>query len=188
MAACKDHLINIPISSDDVINTVQNLPRTPEEAGLLEVKLKRKLDYKNTHQQAYIDPRKIYKALDFLKSKGHPEYQFYDDYHVYARRFNVHKVQIVDDSEIEIIGELDDHIKRLEYEKEKSKEEFSDEDEDYVKRDTIRKFQFDYDTSVCLVDKFPEAAMPEPPSDESNQISFAPGEGKVPENILTTKH
>ena len=80
MAACKDHLINIPISSEDISNTVQNLPRTPEEAGLLEVKLKRKIDYKNTHQQAYIDPKKIYKALDFLKRMGHPEYRFYDDY------------------------------------------------------------------------------------------------------------
>ena len=47
MAACKDHLINIPISSEDVANTMQNLPRTPDEAGLLEVKLKRKLDYEN---------------------------------------------------------------------------------------------------------------------------------------------
>ena len=49
--------------------------------------------------------------------------------------------------------------------------------------DPIRKFQFHYDQSVCLVDKFPEAAL------EANQvrnISFAPGEGKVPENILQT--
>ena len=76
MAACKDRLINIPISSNDVINTLKNLPRTPQEAGLLEVKLKRKLEYKNTHQQAYIDPKKIYKALEFLKSTGHPDYQF----------------------------------------------------------------------------------------------------------------
>ena len=40
MAACKDKLINIPISEKDVLNTVQSLPRTPNEAGLLEVKLK----------------------------------------------------------------------------------------------------------------------------------------------------
>ena len=52
----------------------------------------------------------------------------------------------------------------------------------------IRKYQFDYDTSVCLVDKFPEAALPEPAGDNVNQIAFAPGEGKIPENILTTKN
>ena len=65
MAACKDHLINIPIGSDDVINTLSNLPRTPKEAGLLEVKLKRRIEYKSTHQQAYIDPNRIYDALRF---------------------------------------------------------------------------------------------------------------------------
>ena len=70
MAACKDRLINIPIGSEDVLNTLQKLPRTPQEAGLLEVKLKRKLEYKNTHKQANIDPKKIYKALEFLKNTG----------------------------------------------------------------------------------------------------------------------
>ena len=31
MSACKDQLINIPISSEDVINTLERLPRTPNE-------------------------------------------------------------------------------------------------------------------------------------------------------------
>ena len=86
MSACKDQLINIPVSSEDILNTLEHLPRTPGEAGLLEVKLKRKLEYKNTHQQAYVDPKKIYKALDFLKASGHPEYSFFDDYNTYRQR------------------------------------------------------------------------------------------------------
>jgi hypothetical protein len=65
MAACKDKLINIPISEQDVLNTVQSLPRTPNEAGLLEVKLKRKMEYKNVHQQSYIDPKKSMMLLSF---------------------------------------------------------------------------------------------------------------------------
>ena len=97
MAACKDRLINIPISSNDVVNTLQNLPRTPQEAGLLEVKLKRKLEYKNTHQQAYIDPKKIYKALEFLKSSGHPDYQFFDNYRTYQKRCFHTKLEFVND-------------------------------------------------------------------------------------------
>ena len=80
MSACKDQLINIPINSNDVLNTLEHLPRTPREGGLLEVKLKRKLEYRNSHQQAYVDVDKIYKALEFLKKSGHPEYSFYDDY------------------------------------------------------------------------------------------------------------
>ena len=189
MAACKDHLINIPINSEDVMNTLQSLPRTPEEAGLLEVKLKRRLNYKSTHQQAYIDTRKIYKALDFLKSSGHPEYQFYDDQNVYMKRCQQLKAQYVNDSQVEIIMERNEFIKKLEYEISKEKGgEVSDEEEEYRKNDVIRKFQFDYDTSVCLVDKFPEAALPEQVGIDTNQISFAPGEGKIPENILTTKY
>jgi hypothetical protein len=59
MSACKDQLINIPVSSEDVMNTLQRLPRTPGEAGLLEVKLKRKLEYTNTHQQQQTPQRYI---------------------------------------------------------------------------------------------------------------------------------
>ena len=44
MAGMKDRLINIPIYEQDVINTIENIPRTPNEAGLLEIKLKRKID------------------------------------------------------------------------------------------------------------------------------------------------
>ena len=49
--------------------------------------------------------------------------------------------------------------------------------------DPVKKFQFNYDKSVCLVDKFPEAAISD---NQVNELSFAPGEGKVPENILQT--
>ena len=54
----------------------------------------------------------------------------------------------------------------------------------YREHDAIRKFQIDYDASVCLTEKFPEAFT----CDEHNctELSFAPGEGKIPQNILTT--
>ena len=171
MAACKDRLINIPIGTDDVLNTLQKLPRTPKEAGLLEVKLKRKLDYKNTHKQAYIDPKKMYKALEFLKNTGHPDYQFYDDYQAYKKRCFHAKLQFVNDNTIELIVEKDEFINNLKDEQIKeNNEDDSDEEEEYINKDVIRKFQFDYDKSVCLVDKFPEAAAPDVDIIESNQI------------------
>ena len=183
MASCKDRLINIPIGSDDVLNTLQKLPRTPQEAGLLEVKLKLKVDYKNTHKQAYIDPKKIYKALDFLKCTGHPDYQFFDDFQAYKKRCFHAKLEFVNDDIIEPIVEKDEFIKNLKDEQNNENDD-SDEEEEYIKKDVIRKFQFDYDKSVCLVDKFPEAAVPDEENVESNQILFAPGKGKIPENIL----
>ena len=191
MAGCKDKLINIPIHEEDVINTIKNLPRTPSEAGLLEVKLKRKLEYKNDHKKEYVNPSKIYKALDFLKLQGHPSYQFFDNIESYEERCQAEDpvghniVFYVENGEEEIV-DLQDHfvkgedldVRMLLSEEDK---ELLDEIE-YVKKDPIRKFQFDYDKSVCLVDKFPEAAI----SDNPKEVSFAPGEGKVPENILMT--
>ena len=41
-----DEVINVPIHDEDVLNTVNLLPRTPKEARLIEVSLKRKLEYK----------------------------------------------------------------------------------------------------------------------------------------------
>ena len=188
MAACKDQLINIPIASNDIVNTLKSLPRTPQEAGLLEVKLKRKLDYKNTHKQAYIDPQKIYQALRFLKSTGHPDYQFYDDYKVYQKRCLQTRLEFVNDDIIEPIVEMSQFLESINNETAKENEENSDEEEVYMKKDVVRKYQFDYDKSVCLVDQFPEAAVPEEDVIENNQISFAPGEGKIPENILQTEN
>ena len=223
MAACKDQLINIPISSEDVLTTLEHLPRTPREAGLLEVKLKRKKEYKSHHQQAYIDPEKIFKSLEFLKAKGHPEYSFYDDRKDYERRCMLSSLsKFVSDSNVEEIIEKDKYIESLnkyqvnsvlhkkkveviddtkidrivekaEYEEslqecDNESENSEQEEDDYKKNDVIRKFQFDYDSSVCLVDKFPEAAVPEDTIEEKNNLSLAPGEGKSPEDILNSKN
>ena len=51
------------------------------------------------------------------------------------------------------------------------------EEEEYVKKDPIRKFQYDYIKTTCMTNKFPEA-------DYDSSLSFAPAEGKVPTNIL----
>ena len=173
------------------MNTIENIPRTPREAGLLEVKLKRKLEYKNVHKQAYIDPQKIYKALDFLKEKGHPDYLFYDDYNIYEKRclVSANKIQYFNDSNVDSIMERTDYLKSLEGKNnDVNLEGDSDEEEEYhQKHNVVRKFQFDYDRSVCLVDKYPESAVIEDPN-EQDQISFAPGEGKYPENILQSEN
>ena len=55
------------MNNEDIVNTVTKLPRTPNEAGLIEVSLKRKLEYKNPHAQQLIDPRKCFKMLELLK-------------------------------------------------------------------------------------------------------------------------
>jgi hypothetical protein len=86
MAAVKDKIVNIPINDIDITKTMQCMPRTPSEAGLIEVKLKRKTEFKNAHQQAFIDPNRLYRAIKFLKKSGNPHYQFFDDIKTYETR------------------------------------------------------------------------------------------------------
>ena len=54
----KDKVINIPVQNDDVLNTMTQLPRTPNEAGLIEVDFKRKIEYENSHKKQLGNPKK----------------------------------------------------------------------------------------------------------------------------------
>ena len=64
--ALPDRIINVPINNEDILNTVESLPRTPKEAGLIGVSLKRKLEYKNIHKRQLVNP----KSLRGLKLHG----------------------------------------------------------------------------------------------------------------------
>ena len=47
--ALTDKVINVPINDEDIVHTVEMLPKTPKEESLVGISLKRKLEYKNTH-------------------------------------------------------------------------------------------------------------------------------------------
>ena len=51
------------------------------------------------------------------------------------------------------------------------------EEEEYRTKDVVRKFQFDYDMTTVMVPRYPEA-LPD------QEFNVAPGEGKIPSNIL----
>ena len=55
-----DKIINVPVPEESVINTILSLPRTPNEAGLIGVEIKRKLSYTNTHMKASLIPSQKY--------------------------------------------------------------------------------------------------------------------------------
>ena len=125
---------------------------------------------------------------------GHPGYKFYDDYNIYERRCfqedPTGSKLVFPEAEAEIV-ELEIYLSELkekEYgcvnytDKDKNGEddEFNreeKEDEEYVKKDPIRKFQYDYNKSTCMTNKFPEA-------DSGSALDFAPAEGKIPTSIL----
>ena len=83
----QDRLISVPIMDDDVLNTVSQLPRTPEEAGLVAVTFKRKMEYKTSHiTEQLVNPRRIYKVLNSLVSRGNPYYQEFQEYEEFRER------------------------------------------------------------------------------------------------------
>ena len=60
----KDRVINIPVEKENIINTIKKLPRLPIESGLVEVKLKRKLEYTNNHKREAYNFNIILKLLN----------------------------------------------------------------------------------------------------------------------------
>ena len=87
--ALKDRVINVPINDEDIVKTVNLLPRTPKEAELIGVSLKRKLEYKSKHQSQLVNPSKIFQMLDLLKNSGNPYYQFYENADTFQERYRM---------------------------------------------------------------------------------------------------
>ena len=58
-----DKTVCVPIDTETINRTITSFPRTPSEASLVPIKLKRKQSYKNTHLQEYVNPRKMIEAL-----------------------------------------------------------------------------------------------------------------------------
>ena len=71
----KDKVINVPISTDAINNTLSLLPRTPAQAGLIGIALKRKKEMKNTHKKQLINPDKIFRMLQKFKESESPYHQ-----------------------------------------------------------------------------------------------------------------
>ena len=72
-SAMMDRIVNVPIPDDEIIKTVNSLPRQADTSGLISVQLKRKLEYKNVHNEEKIRPNKLKEAVCYLKDH-HPSY------------------------------------------------------------------------------------------------------------------
>ena len=203
--AVKDKTINVPITDDAINHTLTQLPRTPAQAGLIGIKLKRKKEFKNSHISQLIDPAKIFRMLKKLKKDGNPHYQSLftpEEFRLLCKRIDTSGYGMIygNDDVLEnldatnpdtsmVVDELLNEEKSQSEESDESsgdsedsnneketenKEEVEAESSRLRKKKGIKKDQFVYDTEVCMMDKYPE-------------ISVAPGEGQVPENILYSK-
>ena len=80
--ATRKQMISVPVREETLMNTISQLPSLPKDAGIIPVHLKRKLEYKNSHKLAYVDPAKMLRALKHLNDSGHPYYQLCDDFNL----------------------------------------------------------------------------------------------------------
>ena len=60
-----------------------------------------------------------------------------------------------------------------------SEEDELNEEIEYISKDPVRKYQFQYNKSLCLTNKYPEIEV----IDHTKEIIIAPGEGQRPYDI-----
>ena len=76
-SAVKDRVVNVPITDNDISQTLAKLttfPRSLEEGVLVPVQWKRKLEYKQNVDAAFVNTRKLISALKLLR-RIHPAYK-----------------------------------------------------------------------------------------------------------------
>ena len=180
--ALKDRIINVPISDSSILDTIQRMPRLPKEAGLIGVCLKRKRKMKNFHKQELINPIKLFHMLDKLSSCN-KYYKFCDDINVYKNRCKNDDKYAYDslfdyDDVNECFNKINaDEDVNDQFQSKDSSADISDDDEisneevEEVKLNPVRKYQYVYDKSLCMSQKYPE-------------IMVAPGEGQIPIDTL----
>ena len=194
----KDKVINVPVREEDMLNTVQSMPKTPDEAGLIQLNWNYKKDIKTPYKSELVRPKLILDLLSYLKNHKNPYYQFYDDYQTYKKRLDAvkityqNKVNPIEDLNEDIVKIISEKINKIKFEKSQLIEEISnDEDEDeakeeenYIENDPIRKYQpKDYDHSVLLANMHPEMDH----ESQTKSVTITPGEGNTPKSILNDK-
>ena len=139
--------------------------------------------------------------LELLKISGNPYYQFYDSYENFKQRCQKndpegYNLLFLDDIEEDLQEKIeksnnfenDDIIMKNHsskssqieiLESNEETEEDLEEELDYVMNDPVRKYQFTYNESLCLTQKYPELEV----QDHTKDIEIAPGEGKRPRDL-----
>ena len=156
MRANFDQVINVPLECDVISKTITQLPRRPEDAEIVPVQLKRKLELKNSHLVQFIRPKVIIKALETLKASGN---QFYQDI-VINEDFLAEAIEDTEQpSDMETESQI--HEKKLDEEYEKLENQAreainengdnEDSDEEDTRLEAVKKYQSKQNGNTCLL-------------------------------------
>ena len=178
----KNRLVNVPIFETDIEETIKSLPRTPGQAGLVKVKLKRKKSMKNTHLEQYIDVEKVVKALNLFIELENPLYQnmsVIEDYEDFVRENDLEGYLMINPQD-EILSESGDEDTSEETEESENKNDEEDDPDEESEIDPMQKWKFDFSDKITFVNDYPEIdnfEQTENPNTD-DPVIVAPGEGK----------
>ena len=168
--ATRKQIVSVPVFDQDIINTINSLPRTPSEGGIVKVQLKRKKSMKNTHMEKYISIPKILKALSTLKRLGNKHYE--------SVQFDTsikEKWKTEDPDGYEMVFGNDgkkDEEDVVDPDDINDNEESDDDDDDatinYMKEDAIQKWKFDFASTTTFINDYPELDVKETCSQNDN--------------------
>ena len=198
------------------LSELTSLPRLPDQAGLIPVQLKRKMSYKSAVQEAYIDPQKLITAVAKLKELGHPGYTAVNLPNNYLANFNTFLVEDNNYNPEESMENIEagreqkdkpqhEQYARTEENKDvdcgqdaltdsKGSIDNQEEDEDDIQSDLdpIYQKQSNNQSATVMSNSVPEVSIIEPANaqhdiDSSESHAIAPGEGKIPSNLMRDK-
>ena len=105
-----DRVINVPVQDEDIIKTVTSLPRPPDKAGIVGVRLKRKMDMKNAHIESFVRPHILFQALKTFKDLGNIHYKDIEIDFDFLEKQDETPMEVDSDSEEEISDESDSDV------------------------------------------------------------------------------
>ena len=203
-SAMKDKTVSVPVSTSDISETLTKLPRTPNDAQLAVVQLKRRLNFPGVHNQQIINMHNVFKALQTFITMKNPHYQdiledtnfkercleadpegyqlLYPDENIKLDVLEIDSQKEKRQSKSSITGtEIEDEVSAEKKKEKKEQKSEEDEEKEYLEKDPIAKSQFNYNRSTCFGNDHPEIGVEE---NTNEPIKVAPGQGKIPRSIL----
>ena len=159
--ATKKQIVSVPIFDKDIIDTMKSFPRTPTEAGIVKVQLKRKKMMKNTHLEKYISIPKIYKALNTLRRLGNKHYKSIEFDQRFNQRWRTEDPDSYDMAFEKDYGNTDDintddDESHDDAHNDRNEDESEDESTDFKLQDPIQKWKFNFDSVTTVLNDYPE--------------------------------
>ena len=188
-----EKVINVPIDNIDIEKTIQILPRTPMQAGLIGVNIKSRMSgpsLKITKHPQRICPERVIQLVAELKASGNKYYQdiqAFEQYKERCHREDNNGYQMLWGSEDELeepLETLNDDC-TVSVQDEVQAEELNEDgrkEEEYIKNDPVKKFQFKYGQSLCYSNQYPEIQATE--GQQQSDLDLAPGENRIPKDIV----